>query len=266
MKRKKIVITLLTILTVMALMISKSFAAGSYSASLTPNNSKVTKGSEVKVTLKLSGISVDGGINGVVGTLKFDTDILTLSKSDVKGLDGWTVTYNEENKKLEIDSAEAITTDKEIATFTFKVKDNTSATNAAIQLVSISAANSTLDDPVKISDISTNIGIGASIGGNTNNNNNNNTTSNETQNETNNDTNNEASNSTRNQTNNNTSRNSISNNNSSVSNNEQRASNSSTVNNENMPYTGASNYIVPLMLAVLTLAIISFVNYKRIEK
>lgn len=258
MKRKKIVITLLTILTVMALMISKSFAAGSYSASLTPNNSKVTKGSEVKVTLKLSGISVDGGINGVVGTLKFDTDILTLSKSDVKGLDGWTVTYNEENKKLEIDSAEAITTDKEIATFTFKVKDNTSATNAAIQLVSISAANSTLDDPVKISDISTNIGIGTSIGGNNNNNNNNNTTSNETQNETN--------NSTKNQTNNNASRNSISNSNSSVSNNVQKVSNSSTVNNENMPYTGASDYIVPLMLAVLTLAIVSFVNYKKIEK
>lgn len=263
MKRKKIVITLLTILTVMALMISKSFAAGSYSASLTPNNSKVTKGSEVKVTLKLSGISVDGGINGVVGTLKFDTDILTLSKSDVKGLDGWTVTYNEENKKLEIDSAEAITTDKEIATFTFKVKDNTSATNAAIQLVSISAANSTLDDPVKISDISTNIGIGTSIGGNNNNNNNNNnTTSNDTQNEINNNTNN----SPRNQTNNSTSRNSISNSNSSVSNNVQKVSNSSTVNNENMPYTGASDYIVPLMLAVLTLAIVSFVNYKKIEK
>ena len=258
MKRKKIVITLLTILTVMALMISKSFAAGSYSASLTPNNSKVTKGSEVKVTLKLSGISVDGGINGVVGTLKIDTDILTLSKSDVKGLDGWTVTYNEENKKIEIDSAEAITTDKEIATFTFKVKENTSATNAAIQLVSISAANSTLDDPVKISDISTNIGIGTSIGGNNNNNNNNNTTSNETQNETN--------NSTKNQTNNNASRNSISNSNSSVSNNVQKVSNSSTVNNENMPYTGASDYIVPLMLAVLTLAIVSFVNYKKIEK
>ena len=263
MKRKKIVITLLTILTVMALMISKSFAAGSYSASLTPNNSKVTKGSEVKVTLKLSGISVDGGINGVVGTLKFDTDILTLSKSE--GLDDWTVTYNEDNKKLVIDSAEAITTDKDIATFTFKVKENTSATNAAIQLVSISAANSTLDDPVKISDISTNIGIGASISGNTNNNNNNNnnnTTSNDTQNETNNNTNN----SPRNQTNNSTSRNSISNSNSSVSNNVQKVSNSSTVNNENMPYTGASDYIVPLMLAVLTLAIVSFVNYKKIEK
>lgn len=260
MKRKKIVITLLTILTVMALMIGKSFAAGSYSASLTPNNSKVSKGSEVKVTLKLSGISVDGGINGVVGTLKFDTDILTLSASDVKGLEGWTVTYNEDNKKLEIDSAEAITSDKEIATFTFKVKDNTTATNAAIQLVSISAANSTLDDPVTISDISTNITIGTSITGGNNNNNNNNSNSTPT-NDTNNNTNNNTS---RNQTTNNTSRNSVSNN--SMANVAQRESNTTTVNNENMPYTGASSYIIPLMLAVLTLGIISFVNYKKIGK
>lgn len=257
MKRKKIVITLLTILTVMALMISKSFAAGSYSASLTPNNSKVSKGSELKVTLKLSGINVDGGINGVVGTLKFDTDILTLSKSDVKGLDGWTVTYNEDNKKLEIDSAEAITTDKEIATFTFKVKDNTTATNAAIQLVSISAANSTLDNAISISDISTNITIGTSIGGN---NNSSNSISNDTTNNTTNNTNNTAGN----QTNNNTVRNSVSNN--STVNAVSKESNTTTVNNENMPYTGASSYIIPLMLAVLTLGIISFVNYKKIEK
>lgn len=259
MKRKKIVITLLTILTVMALMISKSFAAGSYSASLTPNNSKVSKGSELKITLKLSGISVDGGINGVVGTLKFDTDILTLSKSDVKGLDGWTVTYNEDNKKLEIDSAEAITTDKEIATFTFKVKDNTTATNAAIQLVSISAANSTLDNAISISDISTNITIGTSIGGN-----NNSSNSNSISNDTNNSTSNNTNNATGNQTNNNTARNSVSNN--SVANTVSKESNTTTVNNENMPYTGASSYIIPLMLAVLTLGIISFVNYKKIEK
>lgn len=263
MKRKKIVITLLTILTVMALMISKSFAAGSYSASLTPNNSKVSKGSELKVTLKLSGISVDGGINGVVGTLKFDTDILTLSKSDVKGLDGWTVTYNEDNKKLEIDSAEAITTDKEIATFTFKVKDNTTATNAAIQLVSISAANSTLDNAISISDISTNITIGTSIGGN-NNSSNSNSISNDTNNSTSNNTNNNTNNATGNQTNNNTARNSVSNN--SVANTVSKESNTTTVNNENMPYTGASSYMIPLMLAVLTLGIISFVNYKKIEK
>lgn len=247
MKRKKIVITLLTIVTVIALMIGKSFAAGSFSASLTPNNSKVSKGSEVKVTLKLSGINVDGGINGLVGTLKFDTDRLTLSKADIKGLDGWTVTYNEENKKIEIDCAEAVMSDTEIATFTFKVSEKTTATSAAIQLVSISAANSTLDDPVKISDITTNIGIGTSIGVN----NETPSTSNETKNET----NNESSNTVRNSITGNT-----------VSNNIQKGSNSTTVNNENIPYTGASNYLVPLMIAVLALSIISFVNYKRIEK
>lgn len=263
MKRKKIVITLLTILTVMALMIGKSFAAGSYSASLTPNNTKVSKGSEVKVTLKLSGINVQGGINGIVGTLKFDTDILSLSSSDVKGLNDWTATYNEDSKKLEIDNVNTVTADTEIATFTFKVKDSTTATNAAIQLVSISGANSTLDDPVTISDISTNITIGTSItgGNNNNNNNNNNTPSNNTNSNTNNNSN---SNTSRNQTNNNTSRNSVSNN--SVANTVSKESNTTTVNNEDMPYTGASSYIIPLMLAVLTLGVISFVNYKKIGK
>lgn len=259
MKIKKIVITLLTILTVMALMIGKSFAAGSYSASLTPNNTKVSKGSEVKVTLKLSGINVQGGINGIVGTLKFDTDILSLSSSDVKGLNDWTATYNEDSKKLEIDNVNTVTADTEIATFTFKVKDSTTATNAAIQLVSISGANSTLDDPVTISDISTNITIGTSITGG--NNNNNNTPSNNTNSNTNNNSN---SNTSRNQTNNNTSRNSVSNN--SVANTVSKESNTTTVNNEDMPYTGASSYIIPIMLAVLTLGIISFVNYKKIGK
>ena len=45
-----------------------------------------------------------------------------------------------------------------------------------------------------------------------------------------------------------------------------QTSNTTTVNNEDMPYTGASSYIIPLMLAVLTLGIISFVNYKKIGK
>ena len=113
MERKKIVITLLTVLVVMFLMVGKSFAAGSYSASLTPNNSKTSKGSEVKVTLKLSGISVDGGINALTATLKYDSDVLSLKKSDVKGMNDWSVTYNEDNNKLAIDSGEPVTEDTE---------------------------------------------------------------------------------------------------------------------------------------------------------
>lgn len=237
MERKKIVITLLTVLVVMFLMVGKSFAAGSYSASLTPNNSKTSKGSEVKVTLKLSGISVDGGINALTATLKYDSDVLSLKKSDVKGMNDWSVTYNEDNNKLAIDSGEPVTEDTEIATFTFKVNDSTSATTAAIQLVSIAAGNSSISEEVKISDITTNISIGTSI---------NPTTSpsespsaSPVENTTNRVVNNTPS--------------------------ENKTSNSTTTKNEAMPYTGAENYVLPLMLALVVLGIVSFVNYKKIE-
>lgn len=237
MERKKIVITLLTVLVVMFLMIGKSFAAGSYSASLTPNNSKTSKGSEVKVTLKLSGISVDGGINALTATLKYDSDVLSLKKSDVKGMNDWSVTYNEDNNKLAIDSGEPVTEDTEIATFTFKVNDSTSATTAAIQLVSIAAGNSSISEEVKISDITTNISIGTSI---------NPTTSPSESPST-----SPVENTTNRVVNNTPS--------------ENKTSNSTTTKNEAMPYTGAENYVLPLMLALVVLGIVSFVNYKKIE-
>lgn len=237
MERKKIVITLLTVLVVMFLMVGKSFAAGSYSASLTPNNSKTSKGSEVKVTLKLSGISVDGGINALTATLKYDSDVLSLKKSDVKGMNDWSVTYNEDNNKLAIDSGEPVTEDTEIATFTFKVNDSTSATTAAIQLVSIAAGNSSISEEVKISDITTNISIGTSI--------NPSTSPSESPSTS-------PVDNTANRVVNNTP-------------SENKTSNSTTTKNEAMPYTGAENYVLPLMLALVVLGIVSFVNYKKIE-
>lgn len=237
MERKKIVITLLTVLVVMFLMVGKSFAAGSYSASLTPNNSKTSKGSEVKVTLKLSGISVDGGINALTATLKYDSDVLSLKKSDVKGMNDWSVTYNEDNNKLAIDSGEPVTEDTEIATFTFKVNDSTSATTAAIQLVSIAAGNSSISEEVKISDITTNISIGTSINPSTSPSES--PSASPVENTTNRVVNNTPS--------------------------ENKTSNSTTTKNEAMPYTGAENYVLPLMLALVVLGIVSFVNYKKIE-
>lgn len=236
----------MTVLVLMFLMVGKSFAAGSYSASLTPNSSKVSKGSEVKVTLKISGISVEGGINALTATLKYDSDILSLSKSDVKGADKWSVTYNEDNNKLAIDTSEPVTEDTEIATFTFKVNESTSATTAAIQLVSIAAANSSLNDEVKISDITTNISIGTSI--------NPSTSPSESPSES--PSQSPSNNNTNNRVSNNVTNNVVTNKN----------SNSTTVNNEAMPYTGAEDYVLPLMLAIAVLGIISFVNYKKIDK
>ena len=163
MSKRKILITLLAVLMIMFVMVNSSYAAGSFSASLTPSNSRVSKGSELKVTLKLSGINVDGGINAMTATLDYDSDVLSISKSNVKGLNDWTINYNEDNSKLEIDRAEAVSEDQEVATFTFKVAENTSATSTSIKLKSISAGNSSLEADVKISDVVTNISIGSTI-------------------------------------------------------------------------------------------------------
>ena len=206
MERKKIVITLFTILVLSFLMVGKSFAANSYSATLTPNNSKVSKGSEVKVTLKLSGIKVDGGLNSLIGTLKFDADILTFVEA--KGLNGWTATYNEDNNKVAIDSGDATTEDKEIATFTFKVSESTSASTAALQFVNISGGNSSLDQEETISDVTTNIGITNSIAPSPSDNGDDNSGDDNTPTEspsTNNTSNNATTNNTNNKANNNTS-------------------------------------------------------------
>ena len=263
MERRKIVITLFTILVLSFLMVGKSFAANSYSATLTPNNSKVSKGSEVKVTLKLSGIKVDGGLNSLIGTLKFDADILTFV--EVQGLNGWSATYNEDNNKVAIDSGDATTEDKEIATFTFKVSESTSASTAALQFVNISGGNSSLDQEETISDVTTNIGITNSIApspsdnGDDNSGDDNTPTESPSTNNTSNNTTNNTANNTNNKTSNNTS-------NSLVNNEGENLSNGTTTKNEAMPYTGAETFVIPMLAVIAALAIVSYVNYKKIDK
>lgn len=249
MKKKKILIAVLAVIILMFLVINESLAAGSFSASLTPNNTKVSKGSEVKVTLKVSGINVDGGISSLVATLDYDSDVLSLS--DKKALNDWTITYNEDNSKLVLDKADAITDDQEIATFTFKVAENTSATTTSIKIKSISAGNSTIDEPATISDVTTSITIG--------------TTTITTSPSTSTSPSTEPSESpTTIPGGNNTSNNAV--NNVPNGNNNTSGSNISTTGNEPVPYTGtASNYVIPLMIIIAILGIVSFVNYKKID-
>lgn len=163
MKRIKIIVALLISFILICTLIPKSFAAGSFSASLTPSSSRVSKGDEVTVTLKLSGINVQGGIAVLMGTLRFDADVLSLSDNDIKPGTGWSKTYDEDSKKLVLDRSDVVNSDCEVATMKFKVNSSTSVTTAAIQLVSIAAGNADIEDEVKISDITTNITIGATF-------------------------------------------------------------------------------------------------------
>lgn len=247
MKNKRILITLLIIFALIFALIGTSFAASSFSATLTPDSTRVQKGNDVTVTLKLSGINVEGGISSLSGTLKYDSDVLTIKKEDIKASGDWAVDYNEDNSKIVFDRAEAVTSDEEVATFKFKVNSSTSATTAAIQLVSIKGANSGLDEAVSISDITTNISIGNSIAPT-------NSPSSKPSNSPSNKPSNSPSNSPSSKP-------------SSIPTNSPTATNGNqtTIKEEPIPNAGSENYVLPLMGIIAVLGIVSFVNYKRIE-
>lgn len=250
---KKIVVSLLIILVLILTLSTNIFAAGSFSASLTPSSTKVGKGEELTVTVKISGINVEGGISAIKAALRFDSDVLSLSKDDVKGLNDWTANYTEESKKITFDRLSVVKSDSEIATLKFKVNESTTATTAAIQLVSITAGNADIDEEVKISNITTNISISSSGGTTT-----------------------ESPRPTgleEPSTSPSTSPSTIptispsANNNQTIIPTATNGNGKNTVTNEaNIPNTGANdNYVLPLMGIIAFLGIVSFVNYKRID-
>ena len=189
--------------------------------------------------------------------LKFDKDVVTMLEAN--GQNNWSVTYNDTNNTLLFDTATATKTDVEIGTLKFKMNDSTSSMTAAIRLVSIEGGNAALQDPIKISDITTNVSVGGGVS---------------TQTPTTTPTGDVATNT-----------------NATVwpttkpSNSPVNVPTSpsisptvpvvdtpspspvNTTTNDNMPNAGAADgYIIPLMAFIATLGIISFVNYKKLSE
>lgn len=253
MKLKKLLFTLLIICTFMALFITTSYAADTFSASMTPSSSKVKKGDEFTVTLKLSRINVADGLATFRGTLKFDTNVVTLL--EVESANGWSVTHNESNNTILFDTSTATKTDVEVGTLKFKMNDATSATTAAIRLVSIEGGNAALSDPVKISDITTNISVGGGSSSTTTPTGDDLTNTNATVWPTTKPSDSPTISATvpppaivdTPKPENNTPKN--------------------TTTNNDIPNTGVSeSYVIPLMAFIATLGIISFVNYKKLSE
>ncbi len=253
MKIRKIVIALLMAVALIILLRGTTYAAGSFSASLTSSASdRVPLGGTFKVTLKISSIKVDQGISGISGVLNFNDDIVELVNDKVEGLNGFAATYNKDNGKLALDNAEATKNDTEIATFTFKVKDKTSAKVAQIEFNNIEGGNSdpNLDEPIKISSIKTVV----SVGGNG-------------------DTSESPEPSESQSPSPSASSSSSSSARPSASQlpgtggeeKTQSPSAPTTRSEQDMPSTGSEDYIIPLMIAIAALGLISFVNYKKID-
>lgn len=243
MKNKKIVITVLMFIFMIAMM-GKTYAANSFSASLTPNTSRVSKGQEVKLTLKISRINVEGGITELTGMLDFNEDVLSISKDDIKELNDWSITYNEDNGKISFEKQSPVEEDEEVATFTFKVAENTHESTATIKLRDVEGGNSSLEDNVSISQITQTITIssGGGLGETT-----------------------QPSITTLTPSIAPTTTTTIT---PSVSPTTTTTTTpTSTTKNETMPDTGAEqSYVLPLVAAIAVLGILAFINYKKLDK
>lgn len=131
---------------------------GSFKAELVSDKDMVKRDEFVTFTLRLSDINVEGGISVFVGTLVYDSNVLSLS-SDMFAEEGWTLSYISESRKVTIDRRDPVTSDCDIAKFKFKVNYNAIASSTEVNLLHPSAGNSTVDDVVNISDIRKDISI-----------------------------------------------------------------------------------------------------------
>ena len=163
MKKNFLVLSLIMILIV-TFAASTVFAANySFTASMTANNSKVTAGSEVLITVKLSNLDVgETGINSFSAYLSYDTDMFeTLTDSSIDGCNGWVANYTPGTGKVSLVRPTLLKTDEEIMQISLKTKSGlTDGTQGEIKLSTIIVSNST--DEIGTSPVSTSITIGNS--------------------------------------------------------------------------------------------------------
>lgn len=233
--KKKLTIVLLIGLSLIYLLTSNVFGY-SYKAVLTPESSSVAKGGTIAIKIKLTDIDAGKGLFNFSAILNYDTEVFEeVTSSDIVAntTNGWGVTYSSDTKKILLENTNWVTTEQEIATITLKVKDATTATSATVGLTNIAASNES--EEIKYVDTSTTISINEGgaiiIGGD-----------NEVTNEP-----------VINQISNESDENEI------IIENE-------TTTNEDIPYAGSEDYVVPLMAIVVILGVISFINYKKIEE
>ncbi len=251
MKSKKVLLIILMILTLLPIFTIKSYAADTFSATLTPSSQKVNKGEEFTVTLKLENINVQDGISVVGGTLKYNSDILTIKDptNDVKGIDKWVMEYNEENSAFSIDTSEAVSEDTEIATFKFVVNEDTTETMASVTIANMKAGNASISQEVEISDVITNISIGTgTIVIPT-------TSPSESPSESPSITPSESPSESPSIVPSTT-----------PSEEPTAPQPTTTVKEEDIPSTGTENFVIPLIIVIVSLGVVSFIGYKKMDK
>lgn len=258
MRKKLVVIAIMLILVITSLVTTVS--AASFTATMTPSATTVAESNELVVTIRVSNLDVGStGINTFEGVLSYSTQVFeTLSDDSIDGNNGWQPTYNQDTGKIMLYKQGFLNEDADVLQITFKTKTNVSGKTGDIRLTDIKASNS--GETIEANSISTRITIGTpSSGGDLGNTTGNNTNTNKNSaplqigsNIANNTPNN----------NTNTNRNAQS---SYINNNKVNNTNTDT-QEEDIPYTGASDNIMRAIFVVLVVAGISYFKYESIKE
>ena len=284
MKSNVLKISIIAIMLV--LVYTTVVSAFSFTPSMTPSSTTVPEATEFTIEVKVSNLDVgDNGINTMSGVLEYDDTIFEkISTSSIEGLNSWNPTYNAETGKVTLTKLEFVKQEEKVFQVTFKTKADVSGKSGEIKLVDIMAANNSSE--INAQDISTTITDGqtSSNYGNTTNTNSAQipgTTTGDGNQNTNNNTNNPTVTVTpgTTNTNKNTNTNTNTNTNKAANTNTNKAANtnnnslSSYVNGynqnsdgEDIPYTGVEDTIMYLMIAVMLVAIVSYVKFERVNK
>lgn len=133
---KKVSLLLLIAIMIMAVSIPVK-AAPSYDVQITSNVSTIKQGESVEITIKLKDIvDISGGVAGLSAKLEYDTAKLE-KVGDGQALGGFMLV---EGNTIELAKYPGVTTDTEIAKFTFKAKDTVTG-DAYIKLSGVEIAN-----------------------------------------------------------------------------------------------------------------------------
>lgn len=284
MKSNVLKISIIAIMLV--LVYTTVVSAFSFTPSMTPSSTTVPEATEFTIEVKVSNLDVgDNGINTMSGVLEYDDTIFEkISTSSIEGLNSWNPTYNAETGKVTLTKLEFVKQEEKVFQVTFKTKADVSGKSGEIKLVDIMAANNSSE--INAQDISTTITVGqtSSNYGNTTNTNSaqippitpgdgNQNTNNNTNNPTVTVTPGTTNTNKNTNTNTNTNTNKAANTNTNKAANTNNNSLSSYVNGynqnsagEDIPYTGVEDTIMYLMIAVMLVAIVSYVKFERVNK
>lgn len=141
-KISKQIVSALTLIVLVLIMLSKSFALASTAITLEPSATSVPLNGEFTVIVKATNTRDTIGVTSIEGTLNFDEKFLVpLIATNIEGLNGWTTQYDVNTKTLKASTTQGtVKNQTEIFKITFKTKSTitntpTTATTATTQPV-----------------------------------------------------------------------------------------------------------------------------------